>query len=113
MTCAGLRSFGETSPKLAEDEKRVRRRAKAGNPPVNSRITFVLPVFAAGCWTLLERAPLQRGQQVAHLPRDAARRWDLPRVVARERQEKRKVVAGGSEVDFVEIRVSLVPPLVA
>jgi hypothetical protein len=38
MVRAGLRSYGETTPKLAKDEKRVRRRAKAGNPPVNRRV---------------------------------------------------------------------------
>jgi hypothetical protein len=30
--------YGETSPKLAEDEELIHRRAKAGNPPVNRRL---------------------------------------------------------------------------
>jgi hypothetical protein len=42
-----------------------RRRAEADTPPVNSRITIVLPVFAASCWRLPERALLHRGQGLA------------------------------------------------
>jgi hypothetical protein len=68
------------------------------NPPVNRRITVVLLAIAVSCWRLPERALLQRGQHVAHLPRGAASCWDLPRVVARKRQEKGEVVAGGEEV---------------
>jgi hypothetical protein len=85
-----------------------RRRAEADNPPVNSRITVVLLLFAASCWRLPERALLQQGQQVAHLPdrvasccllpRVVAGCCGLPRVVARKRQEEGKVAAGGSEV---------------
>ena len=38
MGRAGLRSYGEISPKRAEDEGTNRRRAKADNPPVNRRV---------------------------------------------------------------------------
>jgi len=49
MDRAGLRSYGEISPKLAEEVITVRRRAEADNPPVNSRIAFVLLPLAASC----------------------------------------------------------------
>jgi hypothetical protein len=52
MAWTRLRSYGEIAPKLAEDEKLVRRRAKADNPPVNSRISFVLLAVAASCLVL-------------------------------------------------------------
>ena len=44
-----------------------RRRAEADNPPVSSRVTFLLLVFAASCRRLPKRALLQQGQQIAHL----------------------------------------------
>jgi hypothetical protein len=58
----------------------------------------VLLVFAATCSRLPERALLERSQHVAHLPDRAWSCCELPRVVARKRQEKGKVVAGGEEV---------------
>ena len=70
----------------------------AARPPVNSRIAVVLLLFAGSCRRLLERALLQRAQGLAHLPLGAGTCCELPRVVARKRQEKGKVVAGGSEV---------------
>jgi hypothetical protein len=42
-----------------------RRRAEADNPPVNSRISIDLLVFAVSCWRLLERALVQWGQGLA------------------------------------------------
>jgi hypothetical protein len=69
-----------------------RRRAEADNPPVNSRISFVLLAFAASCWWLLELALLQRAHGLSHLPDRASSCCELPRVVARKRQEKGKVV---------------------
>jgi hypothetical protein len=89
------------------------RRAKADNPPVNRRISTVLRVFVGSCSSLLERALLPWRQGVGHLPPDAQIGRELPRVVAPKRLEKGNVVAGGSEVGFVEIGVSLVQPLVA
>jgi hypothetical protein len=84
---AEARRGRETDPQASE----------GGQPPVNSRVTLVLLPVAASCQRLLERALPQRGQQVAHLPRGARSCCELPRVVARKRREKGKVVAGGAE----------------
>jgi hypothetical protein len=71
-----------------------RRRAKAGNPPVNSRVTVVLLLFAAICRRLLERVLLQRAQGLAHLPDRASSCCELPRVVARKGQGGSRRVGG-------------------
>ena len=86
----------------------VTRRIPRRQSEPNSRITIALLVFAASCWRLLERALPQRGQRLAHLPDRAASCCKLPRVVARKRQEKGKVVAGGSEIDLGRTRADLI-----